>query len=165
MVQAQVNPGKGCVMTYYPDLSSYEYVGSDDAVNIGWLDIAMPYTTGATSSEFRKKLLEYCRFEFTVNHCMGYHECQYCEDTKPPIRVDCAGESVPLGNGEIRVIGTDLIYAGPTLIYHYVAEHNYKPPDEFIHAVCTGPGPDTEEHHILLKILRDWSNHGGCKEQ
>ena len=40
-----------------------------------------------------------------------------------------------LGNGEIRVRGEAAYYASPTLIYHYVVAHHYKPPEEFIEAV------------------------------
>ncbi|MCX7805518.1 MAG: hypothetical protein N3A38_10060 [Planctomycetota bacterium] len=39
---------------------------------------------------------------------------------------------------EIRVLGRDgKIYAAPTLIYHYVVAHKYRPPQEFIDAVMT----------------------------
>ena len=30
---------------------------------------------------------------------------------------------------------TGRVYAAPTLIWHYVTEHGYRPPDEFIDAV------------------------------
>jgi hypothetical protein len=41
-----------------------------------------------------------------------------------------------LGNGEIRVIGSaGKVYASPVMIYHYMSEHNYLPPQEFIDAV------------------------------
>jgi hypothetical protein len=56
-----------------------------------------------------------------------------------------------IGDGEIRVIGKSAIYAAPTLIYHYVVEHQYKPPDEFIEAVLKGPSPESEEHKTLLR--------------
>lgn len=41
-----------------------------------------------------------------------------------------------LGSAEIRVKAKDgRIYAAPNLIYHYVAEHDYDPPKEFIEAL------------------------------
>lgn len=43
-----------------------------------------------------------------------------------------------LGQAEIRVAGGDLIYAAPTLIYHYVEAHDYRPPVEFIERVLAG---------------------------
>ncbi len=37
---------------------------------------------------------------------------------------------------EVRVLGqNDKIYVAPALIYHYVKEHHYQPPEEFILAV------------------------------
>ncbi|MGH3310044.1 MAG: hypothetical protein ACRDP3_05595, partial [Streptomyces sp.] len=53
-----------------------------------------------------------------------------------PPRILVGGESVTLGNAEVRVIsrhGRWLI--APTLVHHYVNEHSYLPPEEFIEAV------------------------------
>jgi hypothetical protein len=58
-----------------------------------------------------------------------------------------------LGNGELRVIGTDAIYAAPTLVYHYAVNHSYLPPDEFVQAVLADPGPGSDEHRILLSMI------------
>jgi hypothetical protein len=42
---------------------------------------------------------------------------------------------IRLGNGEIRVPGANgLVYAAPTLICHYIDEHEYGPPEDFLHA-------------------------------
>ena len=35
----------------------------------------------------------------------------------------------------ILVIAVGAIYAAPNLIYHYVAEHHYAPPQEFVDAL------------------------------
>jgi len=46
------------------------------------------------------------------------------------------GSDVPLGHAEIwveREDGTQI--AAPNLVYHYVTEHQYRPPDYFIDAV------------------------------
>ena len=55
-----------------------------------------------------------------------------------------------IGDGEICVTGKVAVYAAPTLIYHYVVEHQYRPPDEFINTVLSGTQPGTEEHKNLL---------------
>jgi hypothetical protein len=39
-------------------------------------------------------------------------------------------------NGEIRVPGDDVIYAAPLLIVHYIEEHGYLPPAEFLKALA-----------------------------
>lgn len=46
------------------------------------------------------------------------------------------GREMLLGNGEIRVRGTDdRWYTGPTLVAHYVDSHRYQPPSGFIDGV------------------------------
>jgi hypothetical protein len=39
-------------------------------------------------------------------------------------------------NGEIRVAGEQVVYAAPLLIIHYIEEHGYLPPAEFLEAVA-----------------------------
>jgi hypothetical protein len=52
-----------------------------------------------------------------------------------------------LGSAEIRVFAdSGAIYAAPDLIYHYMAVHRYKPPDQFITALTAGPHPFSKEH-------------------
>ena len=144
-------------MSYYPDLSPYEYTPYDieagiSSLNIGWLAASEPYNQGVTSVEFQEKLLQFCAKD-CVYHCLGYDDCEFCENHDSVIRVHCDGEEVWLGNGEIRVIGDSATYAAPTLIYHYVVAHNYRPPDEFIEAVLTGPLPGSRVHQALIKKL------------
>ena len=44
-------------------------------------------------------------------------------------------EELRLGSAEIRVFGREEgTYAAPDLIYHYVVDHHYLPPEEFIKA-------------------------------
>ncbi len=146
-------------MTYFPDLTPYVYDRVNygfalPVLNVGWLDISAPYSADVTSSEFQEKLLDFCVYEHTAQHRMGYHRCQYCDNPLRPIVVQHnSGKQVTLGNGEIRVIGKSAIYAAPTLIFHYVTIHNYRPPDEFIEAVLNGPRPDSEEHKAILAKL------------
>jgi hypothetical protein len=52
----------------------------------------------------------------------GFHICEFCKK-------DC-------GNGEIGIIHPDgRIFMAPVGIVHYLVEHSYKPPDDFIDAV------------------------------
>ena len=57
-------------------------------------------------------------------------------ERRQTIRMRSGLRPVWLGNGEIRVTGEDgTVYAAPTMIAHYVAEHHYLPPQEFVDAV------------------------------
>jgi hypothetical protein len=60
-----------------------------------------------------------------------------------------------LGSAEIRVFGKrGKIYAAPNMLYHYVTAHQYKPPDEFLHALKESPCPPTDNVLIRLLLLR-----------
>ena len=73
----------------------------------------------------------------------GWHQCPSCKGAASHgVRGTKAvrdGESVSLGDAEIRVVGKDGTWLiAPTLVLHYVTEHAYRPPAEFIDAVSRG---------------------------
>jgi hypothetical protein len=124
-------------MSYFADLTEYTYFsrqrqyppvpGEKELVNVGWLDIDHEFTTGDVPSQFivtLKYLLDHNRCQ----HTRGAHECPYCPDARPGYIKD------QTGSAEIRVPSGNIIYCCPELIYHYVLEHGYKPPQEFIDA-------------------------------
>jgi hypothetical protein len=118
---------------YYPDLTPYVYIGREDnTVNIGWLDILHSFDTGVVSQEFIEKLKLYR--SYIVQNCwMGAHTCEFCR--------------VYASTGELRIFGLDeRIYATPTMVVHYVIEHQYLPPQEFVDAVLRGPHPPSQEY-------------------
>ncbi len=56
-----------------------------------------------------------------------------------------------LGSAEIWVIANDgKIFACPDLILHYIVDHNYLPPEEFIEAVENGPIPNSTAFKKML---------------
>jgi hypothetical protein len=149
-------------MTYYEDLSPYEYFARHEPlglqlVNVGWLDENKPFPKGETSLEFKAKLFEFCLDKYVVHIARGFHTCQFCgvsDHEWYEQRNERYGEEAhwsSIGDGEIRVIGQSTLYAAPALIHHYVVEHNYKPPDEFIEAVLEGSAPGSKEHETWLK--------------
>jgi hypothetical protein len=122
---------------------------------VGWLQRNRPFPTGKSSVEFEQKLLAFCFEEHTVNQVRAVSRCAVgdnCPRLLPPVESD--GRVAHFGSSEIRVVGANEIYAAPTLIYHYVTAHNYRPPDEFIAAVLTGPAPGSPEHRVLVQTLR-----------
>ena len=141
-------------MTHFPDLTPYAYAPSPDpAFNVGWLDASAPFPTGPTPTAFHQKLLAYCRPQYVVRRYRGVQTCPFCAGPQTVVQVGSGGEQITLGNGEIRVIGTEVVYAAPTLIYHYVVDHGYRPPQAFVEAVLAGPGPGSAEHQILVRIV------------
>jgi hypothetical protein len=129
---------------YFPDLSRYEYYeyeGQAPALNVGWLDIAHPFTSRAVPQGFVECLRALARKP--TNQMRGFHVCEFCDFGSITPSVDEAKakyqrwlEADALGSAEIRVVGQGgTVYAAPTLICHYVAVHGYQPPQEFIEAV------------------------------
>ncbi len=152
-------------MTYFKDLTPYEYLARGEPLaphplNVGWLSDQMPFEKGETSQDFRDKLLKFCADEFIVNLARGFHVCEFCdlsfegwfEEQK-----DKHGKTAhwaSIGDGEIRVQGKSAVYAAPALIYHYVIQHQYKPPDEFIEAILAGKPDSKEQQELFRKYSR-----------
>lgn len=122
-------------------------------LNVGWLDNQHPFITGISSEIFLDKLFELCVTQ-RKNESRGFHACQICHTLKfssvtlkrkgQEIKIDLpdqmtmekGGRKARIGSGEILVFnGKGIIYVAPNMIYHYVAVHNYLPPQEYIHAV------------------------------
>ena len=130
-------------MTFYPDLSPYEYDEHDQPMlNVGWLDRDQPFPTGEVDRETYTRLVRLAAADRAVTR--GWHDCPFCDERSPlPLPGANPESEVLLGHSEIWVESDDgTIYAAPTLVCHYVAAHGYLPPEAFLNAVRTGgPAP------------------------
>lgn len=124
-------------MTYYDDLTPYTYMDKKDGralINVGWLDKDHIYNKGNVDEGILSKILMLCMN--TQNRTRGYHVCPYCVEPLFGIPVVINGKTIKLGSAEIWVPDDDKkVFIAPDLIYHYIKEHNYLPPKEFISAV------------------------------
>lgn len=122
-------------MTYFADLTPYSYSSTSDQsiLNIGWLDKQNPFPVGFVDPNVLLKLFKLCKTK-TVKKTRGFHLCNMCR--RQHLKFELDGDHVFMGTSEIRVPGKNgIIYAAPTLILHYIREHNYLPPEEFVDAV------------------------------
>ncbi|MEU3649211.1 hypothetical protein AB0E59_37960 [Lentzea sp. NPDC034063] len=130
-------------MTYYPDLSPYEYFESDEKMlNVGWLDADHDFPRGPVPREFVDALLRLSKK--SRNQTRGFHWCVFCkgafEDVPNPYRPPGVASK---GSAEIHAVGADGVrYSAPTLVIHYVIEHGYRPPEVFVAAVLHAAGPE-----------------------
>ncbi|AKF06695.1 hypothetical protein DB32_003844 [Sandaracinus amylolyticus] len=87
-----------------------------------------------------------------VNSTRGLHDCELCARPENTFFKRDAG--LLLGSGEIRVFSPEGdVFAAPNLIYHYVNDHKYRPPLQFIRAVAEGPVPFSDEYSRLLDAM------------
>jgi len=135
-------------VTYFPDLSPYAYGhhSHPGVVHVGWLDGTHAYPQGTVAPA----LIEKMRLLATkpVELYRGKHVCELCPEpnlpkvTLPPHHLVLDSNS-PYGkwlasrssNGEIRVSRGGITFAAPVLIVHYIEEHRYLPPHEFLEAI------------------------------
>jgi hypothetical protein len=133
---------------YYQDLTPYQYIfveKDSPTLNIGWLDSPHEYPQGQVSKLFLERLWLFC--QSPVNQTRGFHECEFCAEPSFGVQLEQGDEQLWLGSAEIRVFALDgTAYAAPNMIYHYIVDHHYLPPAEFVQAVVEGPLPDTPEY-------------------
>lgn len=108
---------------YFKDLERVERSFGVIMVKVGWLDKGQPYTEGVAPKEFVEKLK---RIPLGV-HTKGWHDCPFCNDAKSSSQY------------QLRIGKSLVVYDAPQMILHYIAEHNYLPPQEFIDAVMNYP--------------------------
>lgn len=126
-------------MAYYPDLSPYEYSSTDEPrKNVGWLDKQHTFDRRPFPSAWGVAMKLELLARNPKNLTRGSHLCDLC--TPPPEVRDHesyleAWSFFRQGNGEIHLDGPSGLYAAPALIWHYISEHQYHPPDEFIELV------------------------------
>ncbi len=149
-------------MGYYKDLSQYREhpkglkgaVLLPNVLNIGWLGQIGDYERGEVSREFITNLVEYYR-------CRVYWRCWLrssyynygLDGSWAHFNLKFGGCFMSLGTGEIRVAdkSNGIMYAAPDLIIHYILNHGYLPPEEFINAVISGPKPDSKEYCSVVQ--------------
>lgn len=122
-------------VTYFADLTPYRYLGADGSMNVGWLSRDHPYRAGQVTDEVIARVLRHVRY-FPVNQTRGWHGCELCAEPAYPAVMNTDGIEISLGSCEIRIPGTgQIVYAAPSLLPHYLAEHRYLPPPGFIEAI------------------------------
>jgi hypothetical protein len=135
-------------MTYFPDLSPYAYGhhAHPGVVHVGWLDNVHSFPRGTVEALLIERMKRLAAKP--VELYRGKHICELCVEpphlvkTNLPNRVvidpkcswaQWAGQRS--SKGEIRVSRGGVTFAAPVLIVHYIEEHGYLPPSDFLKAV------------------------------
>ncbi|GIP59740.1 ankyrin repeat domain-containing protein [Paenibacillus woosongensis] len=128
-------------MICYKDMTCYSLHHFENSKNVGWINIKNDFHRASLSEEFVSNLWEYIRYPLNVDRTSNDSVVvQYNKETKT------------LGFSEIRVISEDGLtkYAAPDLIFQYITQYSYCPPQEFIDAVLKGPKPTSPEYKYYI---------------
>lgn len=141
-------------MAYFEDLSDYcysSYFARPGTKSVGWLARGHEFPTAELKEEILDLIWLYC--SFPVGQMRGFHLCEFCPKGTC-VQFERNGQRMFLGSAEIRVFALNgLVYAAPTLLYHYVADHHYRPPPEFLKALREGPRPPNQGFFDCLANL------------
>lgn len=100
---------------------------------IGWLG-NRPLVVGHVPKEILPALIRLACSDVR-NPTRGFHFCEYCGREEVMVAIE-GGRMFRLGSAEVWVPGADsIVYRAPNLIIHYIGDHGYQPPQEFIEAV------------------------------
>ena len=123
-------------MSFFADLTTHSYTNRQaepGVLNVGWLGEGEAFPSGDTPANFRERLAELCAHPILLHR--GTHVCEFCRNAS--------------GNGQVRVRDAQGVwYSAPTMIHHYVTEHRYLPPADFIEAVLH-PSDDSRAEGIV----------------
>jgi hypothetical protein len=133
---------------FITDLSTNGYFTTGDYVRaVGWLEAGHPYQHGSVPDEFMATLKQHVAKAHQPVLFMGLHECSLCPQGKR--RADFCNLLIPTPR---------LLYVAPALLVHYIEDHGYRPPQEFIEAVMACPEQESEEYMKLLgPFEQSWS--------
>jgi hypothetical protein len=114
---------------------------------VGWLEDGHPFPLGAVTPDFVSKLhklVSQMRAAFPHYGYRGVHVCSICvaNQMKPP--------GIGWSQENLLVPSTNVVYASPGGIVHYVEEHRYSPPEAFVEAVLQCPDCDSEDYLSAL---------------
>lgn len=120
----------------YRDFSEYQYEVPRPLTtvrNVGWID-DHEFTRGKVSQEFVRRLTWAAARE-QVNSLRCTRPCPVCGTDGIDFTYD--GIQLFIGSAEVWIpdYRSELIYASPDLILHYITEHDYSPPADFVSSV------------------------------
>lgn len=152
------------ITPYYPDLSGYtnqKYIAPEvfkNIFNVGWLGSDHEFQTGKVDSIVLEKIR---RLNVTIGGVSitlegAIHDCPLCEKAVELPREN--HPNLPLGIAEMWIPYDDKIYVSHDLIYHFILDHSYQPPQVFIEAIKAFDVESNWDSAKFFKKLRDENN-------
>lgn len=134
---------------HFDDLSHYSYYQPrpfTDVFNVGWIGETHEFSKGYVTADFLDKLKKIMRrdggFNAEVNKIRSIHSCNIC-GLQHFASLNAVNE-IQQGSAEIWIpkLGGGF-FSAPSMLLHYVADHDYLPPAIFVESVLA---LDVDEH-------------------
>ncbi len=124
---------------YFDDLGCRWYFPlASNVVTVGWISPLVRMRRGPVPPTFTYVLARHLETrQFRPWMFRGKHMCEFCERVSD--------------TGELFIPTPTRLYLAPVMIGHYVADHDYCPPAEFIEAVLTCPAQASPEFFELVQ--------------
>jgi len=147
---------------HYEDLAPCTYFGERPGlIAVGWLEDGHPYTRGKVEREeidlLAMLLADAPAFQPLL--FMGYHLCSLCmfprRRRKTRWRMRATGQRLAFDVGVFNLLvpAEGVVYATPSLVFHYVLSHHYRPPDAFWAAAWACRSIGSAEYKATVRRL------------
>jgi len=113
---------------------------------VGWLGDRVP-SSGDTPDECIDGLVvAYETQRVLSDGTRGWHDCEICKTDRQHYPGGMIGPVIHWRGRDLRLYGhghyliriRNVVYMAPALLLHYILDHHYRPPDEFVEAVIVG---------------------------
>ena len=120
---------------YVPDLKQRDIGTGETAAFVGWLDAKHRYEKGVVDEALYSRLFDVVRRSRRLFR--GKHPCVFCSPNPfANITAEKGDERLTVGSGQALIRTSDgQAYFVPDMICHYIAAHEYQPPQEFLDAI------------------------------
>ena len=135
-------------MAYIKDLEQWNLLPREitkPLKAVGWLSSEYDFQKGKVPQSFFEKLQDLLKKPWQPFASAGFHTCDLCQYNPPTFK------------DNLFIPHQGFIFIAPEAITHYIAQHWYKPPDEFIEAIMKCPAMNSMDYK--KEIL---ANGGRC---
>jgi hypothetical protein len=115
---------------------------------VGWLEHPHEFTKGRAPHGLVAKIREMAEQTSVIysgSTFRGLHRCSHC------VAAGLQASSLSGSHVNIFVPGTTVVYAAPAGIVHYIEDHSYLPPREFVEALLRCPDCRSDSYRTALR--------------
>ena len=132
---------------YILDVGEVELPAGLKLYAVGWIE-KPGFATGDVPDEVVEALIAAYPSKLIPDGTRGWHICTLCDEEMP--KPTWKGETIEVtGYGHYLVRIEDAVYMAPALLLHYILDHGYQPPQEFINAVINGQFLTTDDLEVI----------------